>query len=110
MDSDKRTKWLRVYWESRSTNRSRTPRRNNAWTFVCYRTSKRKRWFYAYFLSEDHRFLWWSRDCRRAIPVGAGLAFRDKYFETGGVTMTYFGGWKPSSSRINFPTKLLTWS
>jgi pyruvate dehydrogenase E1 component alpha subunit len=23
--------------------------------------------------------------------VGAGLAFADKYFETGGVTMTYFG-------------------
>jgi pyruvate dehydrogenase E1 component alpha subunit len=23
------------------------------------------------------------------IPVGAGLAFADKYFETGGVTMTY---------------------
>ena len=25
------------------------------------------------------------------IPVGAGLAFADKYFNTGGVTMTYFG-------------------
>ena len=25
------------------------------------------------------------------IPVGAGMAFADKYFETGGVTMTYFG-------------------
>jgi pyruvate dehydrogenase E1 component alpha subunit len=30
-------------------------------------------------------------DCRRANSVGAGLAFADKYFETGGVTMTYFG-------------------
>ncbi len=25
------------------------------------------------------------------IPVGAGIAFADKYFETGGVTLTYFG-------------------
>ena len=25
------------------------------------------------------------------IPVGAGMAFADKYFETGGVTLTYFG-------------------
>jgi len=25
------------------------------------------------------------------IPLGAGLAFADKYFETGGVTLTYFG-------------------
>jgi hypothetical protein len=29
-------------------------------------------------------------DCRRTNPVGAGLAFADKYFETGGVHMTYF--------------------
>jgi TPP-dependent pyruvate/acetoin dehydrogenase alpha subunit len=29
-------------------------------------------------------------ECRGQIPVGAGLAFADKYFETG-VTMTYFG-------------------
>ncbi len=25
------------------------------------------------------------------IPVGAGIAFADKYFNTGGVTLTYFG-------------------
>jgi len=25
------------------------------------------------------------------IPLGAGIAFADKYFETGGVTLTYFG-------------------
>jgi pyruvate dehydrogenase E1 component alpha subunit len=35
--------------------------------------------------------LWRSRNCRRTNSVGAGLAFADKYFETGGVTMTYFG-------------------
>jgi pyruvate dehydrogenase E1 component alpha subunit len=33
--------------------------------------------------------LWRSRNCRRTNR-GAGLAFADKYFETGGVTMTYF--------------------
>jgi TPP-dependent pyruvate/acetoin dehydrogenase alpha subunit len=31
------------------------------------------------------------------IPVGAGLAFADKYFETGGVTMTYFGAARQGS-------------
>ncbi len=36
-------------------------------------------------------FLWRSRNCRSTIPVGAGIAFADKYFETGGVTLTYFG-------------------
>jgi hypothetical protein len=33
--------------------------------------------------------LWWSRNCRGQIPVGAGLAFADKYFETNAVTLTY---------------------
>jgi pyruvate dehydrogenase E1 component alpha subunit len=41
--------------------------------------------------SKRHRFLWWTWNCREQIPLGAGLAFADKYFETGGVTLTYFG-------------------
>jgi pyruvate dehydrogenase E1 component alpha subunit len=34
---------------------------------------KRNGWFYAYFLKRTP-FLWWSRNCRGQIPVGAGLA------------------------------------
>jgi TPP-dependent pyruvate/acetoin dehydrogenase alpha subunit len=50
------------------------------------RNIKRNGWFYAYFLKRTP-FSWWSRNGGQ-IPVGAGLAFADKYFETGGVTMT----------------------
>jgi pyruvate dehydrogenase E1 component alpha subunit len=35
--------------------------------------------------------LWWSRNVGGQNPVGAGLAFADKYFETNAVTLTYFG-------------------
>jgi pyruvate dehydrogenase E1 component alpha subunit len=34
----------------------------------------------AYFLQRAH--LWWSGVVGGQIPVGAGLAFADKYFET----------------------------
>jgi TPP-dependent pyruvate/acetoin dehydrogenase alpha subunit len=49
---------------------------------------QRNGWFYAYFLKRTP-FLWWSR-CRGQIPVGAGLAFADKYLKLVG-NMTYFG-------------------
>ena len=41
--------------------------------------------------SKEHRFYGGHGIVGGQIPVGAGLAFADKYFETGGVTMTYFG-------------------
>jgi hypothetical protein len=46
-----------------------------------------KEWFYAYSQKNTVSMVVteWGQ-----IPVGAGLAFADKYFETGGVTMTYF--------------------
>jgi TPP-dependent pyruvate/acetoin dehydrogenase alpha subunit len=44
-------------------------------------------------------------DCRRANSVGAGL-FADKYFETGGVTMTYFGD---GAARQGSLHEALTW-
>jgi pyruvate dehydrogenase E1 component alpha subunit len=46
-------------------------------------------WFHAYFLKE-HRF-YGHGIVGGQIPVGAGLAFADKYFETNAVTLTYFG-------------------
>jgi pyruvate dehydrogenase E1 component alpha subunit len=41
--------------------------------------------------SKEHRFYGGHGIVGGQIPVGAGLAFADKYFETGGVTLTYFG-------------------
>ncbi len=41
--------------------------------------------------SKEHRFYGGHGIVGGQIPVGAGLAFADKYFNTGGVTMTYFG-------------------
>jgi pyruvate dehydrogenase E1 component alpha subunit len=43
-----------------------------------------KEWVVLCIFSQRTPFLWWSRNCRRTNPVGAGLAFADKYFETGG--------------------------
>jgi TPP-dependent pyruvate/acetoin dehydrogenase alpha subunit len=40
------------------------------------------------------------------IPVGAGLAFADKYFETNAVTLTYFGD---GAARQGSLQKPLTW-
>jgi pyruvate dehydrogenase E1 component alpha subunit len=51
---------------------------------------KRNGWFHAYFLKE-HRFYGGHGIVGGQIPVGAGLAFADKYFETNAVTLTYFG-------------------
>jgi pyruvate dehydrogenase E1 component alpha subunit len=48
----------------------------------------RNGWFHAYFLKE-HRF-YGGHGVGGQIPVGAGLAFADKYFETNAVTLTYF--------------------
>jgi TPP-dependent pyruvate/acetoin dehydrogenase alpha subunit len=55
--------------------------------------------------SKEHRFMVVT-DCRRTNPVGAGLAFADKYFETGGVTMTYFGD---GAARQGSLHEALTW-
>ena len=41
--------------------------------------------------SKEHGFYGGHGIVGGQIPVGAGLAFADKYFETGGVTLTYFG-------------------
>jgi hypothetical protein len=41
--------------------------------------------------------LLWSH--RRTNPVGAGLAFADKYFETNAVTLTYFGAARQGFAR-----------
>jgi pyruvate dehydrogenase E1 component alpha subunit len=40
--------------------------------------------------SKEHRFMVVT-ELGGQIPVGAGLAFADKYFETNAVTLTYFG-------------------
>jgi pyruvate dehydrogenase E1 component alpha subunit len=61
-------------------------------------------WFHAYFLQRAP-LLWWSRNWGQ-IPVGAGLAFADKYFETNAVTLTYFGD---GAARQGSCTKPLTW-
>jgi hypothetical protein len=39
--------------------------------------------------SKEHRF-YGGHGIVGQIPVGAGLAFADKYFETNAVTLTYF--------------------
>ncbi|RYD31821.1 MAG: pyruvate dehydrogenase (acetyl-transferring) E1 component subunit alpha, partial [Verrucomicrobiaceae bacterium] len=41
--------------------------------------------------SKEHGFYGGHGIVGAQIPVGAGIAFADKYFNTGGVTMTYFG-------------------
>jgi pyruvate dehydrogenase E1 component alpha subunit len=41
--------------------------------------------------SKEHGFYGGHGIVGAQIPVGAGMAFADKYFETGGVTLTYFG-------------------
>jgi pyruvate dehydrogenase E1 component alpha subunit len=41
--------------------------------------------------SKEHRFYGGHGIVGGQIPVGAGLAFADKYFETNAVTLTYFG-------------------
>jgi pyruvate dehydrogenase E1 component alpha subunit len=41
--------------------------------------------------SKEHGFYGGHGIVGAQIPVGAGIAFADKYFETGGVTLTYFG-------------------
>ncbi|MFA5557106.1 MAG: pyruvate dehydrogenase (acetyl-transferring) E1 component subunit alpha [Flavobacteriaceae bacterium] len=41
--------------------------------------------------SKEHGFYGGHGIVGGQIPVGAGIAFADKYFETGGVTLTYFG-------------------
>ena len=46
-----------------------------------------------YVLTQLHRILKYDVCCivGGQIPLGAGLAFADKYFERDGVTLTYFG-------------------
>jgi pyruvate dehydrogenase E1 component alpha subunit len=41
--------------------------------------------------SKEHGFYGGHGIVGAQIPVGAGMAFADQYFETGGVTLTYFG-------------------
>ena len=41
--------------------------------------------------SKEHGFYGGHGIVGAQIPVGAGIAFAEKYFETGGVTLTYFG-------------------
>src|SRR5690606_12204418 len=41
--------------------------------------------------SKEHGFFGGHGIVGAQIPVGAGMAFADKYLETGGVTLTYFG-------------------
>ena len=41
--------------------------------------------------SKEHGFYGGHGIVGAQIPVGAGMAFADKYFNTGGVTLTYFG-------------------
>ena len=41
--------------------------------------------------SKEHRFYRRSRNCRWSDSIRAGIAFADKYFERGGVTICYFG-------------------
>jgi len=41
--------------------------------------------------SKEHHFFGGHGIVGGQIPLGAGIAFADKYFETGGVTLTYFG-------------------
>ena len=41
--------------------------------------------------SKEHGFYGGHGIVGAQIPVGAGIAFADKYFNTGGVTLTYFG-------------------
>ncbi|GAK99230.1 pyruvate dehydrogenase E1 component alpha subunit [Nonlabens ulvanivorans] len=51
----------------------------------------RIRWINAYFFKRAS-FLWWSRYCRGGqIPLGAGIAFGDKYHNVDAVTLTFFG-------------------
>jgi pyruvate dehydrogenase E1 component alpha subunit len=64
---------------------------------------KRNGWFYAYFLKE-HRFYGGHGIVGGQIPLGA-VSFADKYFETGGVTLTYFG----DGAAHKVPYEALTW-
>ena len=41
--------------------------------------------------SKEHRFYGGHGNVGGQIPLGAGIAFADKYFERGGVTICYFG-------------------
>ena len=41
--------------------------------------------------SKEHRFYGGHGIVGGQIPLGAGIAFADKYFERGGVTICYFG-------------------
>jgi len=56
--------------------------------------------------SKEHGFYGGHGIVGAQIPVGAGMAFADKYFNTGGVTLTYFGA-RRCTPRLRY-TKLLT--
>jgi pyruvate dehydrogenase E1 component alpha subunit len=56
--------------------------------------------------SKEHRFYGGHGIVGGQIPLGAGLAFADKYFETGGVTLTYFGD---GAARQVHCDEALTW-